>query len=57
MLKAGSLQAMTKGSRFSIYALGSDSKTGSPMAQAEIVNSWSNNIGAQCYAFTRRSDA
>jgi hypothetical protein len=38
MLRAGSLQAMTKGSRFSIYASGTDSKTGSPMAQAEIVN-------------------
>ncbi len=38
MLKAGSLQAMTKGSRFSIYASGNDSKTGSPLAQAEIVN-------------------
>lgn len=36
MLMAGGLQAMTKGSRFSIYASGTDSKTGSPMAQAEI---------------------
>lgn len=36
MLKAGSLQGMTAGSRFSIYAPGKDSKSGSPMAQAEI---------------------
>jgi metacaspase-1 len=38
LLRAGSLQAMTKGSRFSIYAPGNDSKAGSPIAQAEIVN-------------------
>lgn len=36
MLKAGSLQDMTAGSRFSIYPAGKDSKTGSPVAQAEI---------------------
>jgi metacaspase-1 len=36
MLMAGGLQAMTKGSRFSIYASGTNSITGSPMAQAEI---------------------
>jgi CHAT domain-containing protein/tetratricopeptide (TPR) repeat protein len=36
MLKAGSLQGMTTGSRFSIYPAGKDSKPGSPMAQAEI---------------------
>lgn len=36
MLKAGSLQGMTVGSRFSVYAPGKDSKAGSPMAQAEI---------------------
>lgn len=35
MLKAGSLQGMTAGSRFSIYPAGKDSKTGSPVAQAE----------------------
>lgn len=37
MLKAGSLQGMTAGSRFSVYAPGKDSRTGSPMAQAELV--------------------
>lgn len=36
MLKAGSLQGMTVGSRFSVYAPGKDSKDDSPMAQAEI---------------------
>ena len=36
MLKAGSLQGMTAGSRFSIYPPGKDSKAGAPMAQAEI---------------------
>lgn len=36
LLKAGSLQGMTAGSRFSVYAPGKDSKSGPPMAQAEI---------------------
>jgi metacaspase-1 len=36
MLKAGSLQGITAGSRFSVYAPGKDSKDGSPIAQAEI---------------------
>ncbi len=36
MLKAGSLQGMTAGSRFSVYAPGKDSRANSPMAQAEI---------------------
>jgi hypothetical protein len=36
LLKAGSLQGMTAGSRFSIYPAGKDSKTGAPIAQAEI---------------------
>lgn len=37
MLRAGSLQAMTVGSRFSIYPPGADPKGGTPMAQAEII--------------------
>jgi len=37
MLRAGSLQAMTVGSRFSIYRPGTDPRGGSPMAQGEIV--------------------
>lgn len=36
MLKAGSLQGMTTGSRFSIYPPGKDSKNSSPMAQGEL---------------------
>jgi hypothetical protein len=36
-LQAGSLHGMTKGSRFSLYALGKDSKTGSSLAEGEIV--------------------
>lgn len=36
LLKAGSLQGMTAGSRFSVYPPGKDSKTGSPVARAEI---------------------
>jgi hypothetical protein len=36
LLKAGSLQGMSAGSRFNVYAPGKDSKTGSPLAQAEI---------------------
>lgn len=38
MLQAGSLQGMSKGSRFSIYPLGKDSRAGAPMAQGEIVS-------------------
>lgn len=38
LLKAGSLQGMTAGSRFSLYPPGKDSKTGSPVAQAETIN-------------------
>jgi metacaspase-1 len=37
MLQAGSLQGMSKGSRFSIYPLGKDSRSGSPMVEGEIV--------------------
>lgn len=36
LLKAGSLQGMTAGSRFSVYASGQDPKSGAPLAQAEI---------------------
>lgn len=38
LLRAGSLQGMTAGSRFSIYPPGKDPKTGTPMSQAEIIN-------------------
>ena len=37
MLQAGSLQGMSKGSHFSVYALGKDSRNGSPIAKGEIV--------------------
>lgn len=37
MLQAGSLQGMSKGSHFSFYAIGKDSRNGSPLAQGEIV--------------------
>lgn len=38
VLKAGSLQGMTAGSRFSVYPPGGDSKTGAPVARAEITH-------------------
>jgi len=37
MLKAGSLQAITKGSRFSIYRGGAGPKSDSPISQGEVV--------------------
>lgn len=38
LLLAGSLQGMSRGSRFSIYANGKDSRNGSPLAQGQIVS-------------------